>query len=1124
DKINERIESGEIIEQKAWEMIKELNSYSEERLNSVALINAEREYTYRQMFRLWDNYAEVFSALGITEANNSRVGLISSNDMESTVTFYALNMMNVSVVMLSPLEDANSERFKMAIKKLGITDILLAERNITERALSSVMKIKNELDIKNVIILDTVIGGLLATEHDIIKANIKYNRLKQFQGVLFMRELLVKYEAYPIAYGSKKQDSAAVVVHTSGTTSGIHKPIPHSDRGMNAAVIRILKHEKFSHLRNRARILLMMEELSASYAMFDMVHLPLAFSGSVVFPCKSIFANKLAFYAIEKYNVNVLIDGIFLVTHNLKRNKDCNLSNVELLICGGTYVTKELYEDAIRCLKERNSQTKILVGYGLSEAGGACIISDPDVEGENSIGYPLEGVKVKLYVEDEDKYYDPAEGPRTGVLFLSSKSVSCGKIGDEVFFENTLIDGEEYLNTYDLVRVDENGCFYYVGRMDKYFINNEGVRFDAGLVETSFSEQKDIEMCGMVPIYDKIIHDTVPVLYIQTKNTNSNDVIIVKNALKNAFIKDNVIEKSNLPYRCMICESLPTNSMGKVDTYKILTEGVEGNCYVVVPKKVKDELVDIDLVYIQKDMGLTPDNPLTFQVIPDELKDDFRMDGNRFGNIGGNNMMQIFMDMMSGMQQFWAQGQMPGMPPHPHMFGQAPQGQAPGMPPMGQMFEMFKNMMPPQGQAPQGQAPQGQAPQMPGMPPFGAQGQMPYGDYSQVPQGQASQMPPMGQMFEMFKNMMPPMGAAPQGQAPGMPSMGQMFEMFKSMMPPQGQAPQGQAPGMPPMGQMFEMFKNIMPPQGQAPQGQTPGQPPHPHMFGQAPKGQAQQGQMPYGDYSQAPHGQAPGMPPMGQMFEIFKNIMPPQGQVPGMPPMGQPPMPGMPPMDPHPHMSGMQPQGPHPHMFGQAPQGQVPGMPTIEQMFEMFKHMMTPQGQAPLAPGMPPMSPHPQMPMIPPMGVAPMGPHPQTPMMPPMGVAPMGPHPQMPMMPPMGPHPQMPVIPPMGPHPQTPMMPQMGMPPMGPHPQTPMMPPMGQPPMPVMPPMGQPPMPGMPPMSPQPQAPETKTTGNESEEGEKITENKDQGKSMEPPNMFAIAEFLRRFFNASPIDYDYKD
>ncbi|MCR5624044.1 MAG: alpha/beta hydrolase, partial [Lachnospiraceae bacterium] len=46
DKINERIESGEIIEQKAWEMIKELNSYSEERLNSVALINAEREYTY----------------------------------------------------------------------------------------------------------------------------------------------------------------------------------------------------------------------------------------------------------------------------------------------------------------------------------------------------------------------------------------------------------------------------------------------------------------------------------------------------------------------------------------------------------------------------------------------------------------------------------------------------------------------------------------------------------------------------------------------------------------------------------------------------------------------------------------------------------------------------------------------------------------------------------------------------------------------------------------------------------------------------------------------------------------------------------------------------------------------
>ena len=51
DIINSRIESGEIIEQKSWKMIRELNSFSEERLNSIALESGKRTYTYRQMFR-----------------------------------------------------------------------------------------------------------------------------------------------------------------------------------------------------------------------------------------------------------------------------------------------------------------------------------------------------------------------------------------------------------------------------------------------------------------------------------------------------------------------------------------------------------------------------------------------------------------------------------------------------------------------------------------------------------------------------------------------------------------------------------------------------------------------------------------------------------------------------------------------------------------------------------------------------------------------------------------------------------------------------------------------------------------------------------------------------------------
>ncbi|MCR4656837.1 MAG: hypothetical protein K5770_11495 [Lachnospiraceae bacterium] len=51
NEINERIENGKIIEQKSWKFIKELNSYSRDTMNSVALSDGKTDLTYRQLTR-----------------------------------------------------------------------------------------------------------------------------------------------------------------------------------------------------------------------------------------------------------------------------------------------------------------------------------------------------------------------------------------------------------------------------------------------------------------------------------------------------------------------------------------------------------------------------------------------------------------------------------------------------------------------------------------------------------------------------------------------------------------------------------------------------------------------------------------------------------------------------------------------------------------------------------------------------------------------------------------------------------------------------------------------------------------------------------------------------------------
>lgn len=65
-KVQERLESGELIRQPCWSFIRELNSLSDERLDSIAIQDGYRQYTYRQMFRYWERYAEAFSAMNIT--------------------------------------------------------------------------------------------------------------------------------------------------------------------------------------------------------------------------------------------------------------------------------------------------------------------------------------------------------------------------------------------------------------------------------------------------------------------------------------------------------------------------------------------------------------------------------------------------------------------------------------------------------------------------------------------------------------------------------------------------------------------------------------------------------------------------------------------------------------------------------------------------------------------------------------------------------------------------------------------------------------------------------------------------------------------------------------------------
>ena len=640
-------------DKKFWKLIYDENAVSDERLDKAAVIENDRPYTFRQFFRRWENCAEVFTGLGITEENHSRLGVVMVPGIDSLSAIYGANMIGVSVSAVTELDLINIERLTETIKKEAITDLIFDSTFIRPQILRQIMREKNNCGLNNII--------LVHQEYKISKyfdrmakqmQEMNYRQLKNIPGVLDMHALLVKYEATPIQK-STTMDDAAYIVHTSGTTKGIHKPIPLSDKAVNETARRILDDPTFDKLRGGT--ILFGGFLSSAYHTLYEINMPLAAGCTVVIlPFTKPGTNT--YRAIKDYQVTLLVTAPITFNESLypfRNNKDMDLSSLEYIVLGGEFIPGKKRKEYNDFVAEKGGHAKVAVGYGLSEVAGAAILSAPGVE-DDTIGYPMIGVKVRIQDETDDKFYDIADGQRTGGLYICSTSNSTGKLGDTQFFETETIDGEEYICTYDRVTVGEDGSLTCHGRMNRYFINNEGIKFNAGLIEVSLNSEANIEECAIVPAYDKMLHDTIPVLYVKTKAKGGDARLAAERALYNVFVKDKKAEETNIPNKCIICDELPHNQSGKVDIYKIINDGLDGDTFAIVAVREAGVVKDVKVM----PMAAAMMNPGT---LPKELEEEFlkytlpffkdleKTDFGKFGDKGGKKMMRNVRQMMSQM-------------------------------------------------------------------------------------------------------------------------------------------------------------------------------------------------------------------------------------------------------------------------------------------------------------------------------------------------------------------------------------------------------------------------------------------------------------------------------------------
>ena len=599
-----KIDSVDRIDQKAWTYLREQVGSMEGGLEKIAISDGSRSYTYGQMFQNCEQYAAVFSALGMTGAGKARVGLIGTGAAETIFAFYGLNMTGAEVSLLSSLSVLRTEKILQAVKDEHLTDLILTDEMIQEKTLRKIILEKDELGLRFVLLLHLPMGGSTVPAPMTMSFEQKTAMLRSVWGPLYMDFLVNVYGHTPVSYAEPESCDTAAIIHTSGTTGGSGKPIVMSDRALNAMIRMVVKSKSYDDRLKQDPVCALMVDLSNAYGIIIQVHLPLCLGGKVVtVPGNGL--NPLFFRAIPAEGVSVLFctGAVLEMWMKMPEVMQFDFSSLKGVILGGSSISANDKRRYLEFIRKHGGKAglPLLNGYGISELGGVCTLSSPDVDDE-SIGCLLDGIDARLFDEDTETFHTPAEAPLTGVLYLRSEAMSGCVLDGKEIVKTEVIDGLAYVCTNDLVRLDEDGRFTYLGRANRYFLNNSGIKYQSGRVETEISRQAGIRSCGIVPVFNKTIHDNIPMLCVSVVGKKEQGPALVREALLSVFKTEKSLPVDNVPRMVLIAEELPRNANGKIDLYAINRGEVSGDRYTVELRKKGETITDLQLQPSQDDL------------------------------------------------------------------------------------------------------------------------------------------------------------------------------------------------------------------------------------------------------------------------------------------------------------------------------------------------------------------------------------------------------------------------------------------------------------------------------------------------------------------------------------------
>ncbi|MDO9522259.1 MAG: class I adenylate-forming enzyme family protein [Methanocorpusculum sp.] len=483
------------------------------------------------------------------------VTIFLPNIPQSVIAAYAINRIGAICNLVHPLSTGDELRYAVELTESKV--VLTFELNEEHCSDLNVEVIRCKTPAY---FPSGIKGRIMKTVYNHTVRHAKKTTGKASEWDALLAEGRESLKTTPLPPHDVRAEDTAVIMYTGGTT-GPSKGVMLSNSAENYLATELIS----DYVQGNPHIgdgFLAVLPIFHAFGLTVCIHTPLA-SGMRVLLCPKFDAKECAGLIVkEKMAFLCGVPAMYERMYPYLKGKD--LSCVKHLVCGGDRVTLDLAYRYNDILGREHGGAEFRPGYGLTEAGGACVITDVHYASlyEGGVGVPFKGTEICVVVPGTT---DVLPNTEEGELCMIGPAVMTGYYKNPEETAAVLrkhADGRVWLHTGDIVSIGEGDNINFRCRY-KRLVKVNGYNVYPLMIEAVMEKCPVISQSCAMGIPWKA--DTRIKLYV-TLSKKMDPEAAIKDII--AFAKANLNHWS-VPVSISILDKMPLTKMNKTD-YKAL--------------------------------------------------------------------------------------------------------------------------------------------------------------------------------------------------------------------------------------------------------------------------------------------------------------------------------------------------------------------------------------------------------------------------------------------------------------------------------------------------------------------------------------------------------------------------